>query len=217
VALVSASAAPQQGGFYEQHRRSHQHAFDVDGLIYFRRLDSVVRPYLGTSIEVLRFTSNAIVSASSTGPALPGPIASTRLALRSAVGIDVAMSRSVSFRYSFSETIGGNPISRSLTPPGERGLANFQNLFGIVGRFERCYPLWNSEYGHPGQKIGACSIFSPAIRAWQTRHGFIDRMPPAGGSIATACSNTHNLPPPAFVSTRSSSGPPAASRLTTAE
>ena len=40
-----------------------------------------------------------------------------------------------SFRYSFSETITGNPISARLTPPGERNLANFQNLFGFVRRF----------------------------------------------------------------------------------
>jgi hypothetical protein len=41
----------------------------------------------------------------------------------------------VTFRYSFSETISGNPISPSLTPPGERPLMNFQNLFGFVARF----------------------------------------------------------------------------------
>jgi hypothetical protein len=28
-----------------------------------------------------------------------------------------------------------NPISPSLTPPGERRLANFHDLFGIVGQF----------------------------------------------------------------------------------
>jgi hypothetical protein len=41
----------------------------------------------------------------------------------------------MSFRYSFSETIGGNPISPRLSPPGERNLANFENLFGVVARF----------------------------------------------------------------------------------
>ena len=135
VALVSATAAPARNVFYEQQRRSQQHAFDVDGLIYFRRRDSAVRPYLGTGLEVVRFTSATIVAASSTGIPLPGAIGSTGVALRSAVGIDLGLTKRVNFRYSFSETIGRNPISPVLTPPGERGLANFQNLFGFVYRF----------------------------------------------------------------------------------
>jgi hypothetical protein len=69
----------------------------------------------------------------SSGP--EGEIASTRLALRVAVGIDLAVSDRWSFRYSFSETISGNPISTRLMPPGERNLANFQNLFGVIRRF----------------------------------------------------------------------------------
>jgi hypothetical protein len=35
-------------------------------------------------------------------------------------------------RYSFSESVSGNPISAQLSPPGQRNLANFQNLFGVV-------------------------------------------------------------------------------------
>ena len=136
VALVSSFASPQRGGFFEQHRRSHQHVLDVDGLIYFRRLDSAVRPYLGTGLAVIRFTSDAIISSASSGLEPPAvAIASTRIGLRSHVGIDVSLSDRLSFRYSFSETISGNPISSSLTPPGERRLANFQNLFGLLGRF----------------------------------------------------------------------------------
>lgn len=136
LALVSASAASQGGTFYEQHRASHQHAFDVDFLIYFRALRSGVRPYLGTGLEILRFSSATILGATSNGLTPPaGAIASTHVALRSAVGIDFAVTRAISVRYSFSETIGGNPISPFLTPPGKRGLANFQNLFGVLGRF----------------------------------------------------------------------------------
>jgi hypothetical protein len=60
---------------------------------------------------------------------------STRVVLRVAVGIDLALGDRWSVRYSFSETISGNPISARLTPPGERNLANFQNLFGVVRRF----------------------------------------------------------------------------------
>ena len=64
-----------------------------------------------------------------------GEIRSTHIGLRSHVGIDFRLSRHISFRYSFSETISSNPISPSLTPPGRRQLMNFQNLFGFVGHF----------------------------------------------------------------------------------
>jgi outer membrane protein W len=136
ITLVSSFVTPQGGGFYEQRRHSHQHAVVLDGLIYFRRLDSAVRPYLGTGLSLLHFSSEDIVSSSAHGLAPPiGGIASTRIGLRSHVGVDIRLSRHVSFRYSFSETISRNPISPSLTPPAPRGLANFQNLFGFVGRF----------------------------------------------------------------------------------
>jgi hypothetical protein len=133
ITLVSSSTT---GIFYEQVRRSRQSAAVVDGLIYFRRLESRVRPYLGTGLAVLRFTSDRVVRSASRGLEAPaGEIASTRIGLRSHVGVDVALAPRLVFRYSFSETISTNPISPSLTPPGERRLANFQNLFGLVGRF----------------------------------------------------------------------------------
>jgi hypothetical protein len=136
VTLVSSLVSPQGGGFYEQRRHSHQHAVVLDGLIYFRRLDSAVRPYLGTGVSVLHFSSGDVISTSVQGLAPPaGRIASTRIGLRSHVGIDFRLSRRLIFRYSFSEMISGNPISPSLRPPGRRGLMNFQNLFGFVGRF----------------------------------------------------------------------------------
>lgn len=136
ITLVSSFVTPQGGGFYEQRRHSRQQAVVLDGLIYFRRLDSAVRPYLGTGLSLLHFASDEVVDSSAHGLAPPtGEIASTRIGLRSHVGIDVRLSRHVSFRYSFSETISSNPISPSLTPPAPRGLANFQNLFGFVGRF----------------------------------------------------------------------------------
>jgi outer membrane protein W len=136
VTLVSSFVTQQGGGYYEQRRHSHQHAVVLDGLIYFRRLDSVVRPYLGTGISLLHFSSEDIGSVTAQGLAPPiGDITSTRLGLRSHVGIDVKLSRRVRFRYTFSETISGNPISPSLMPPGQRGLANFQSLFGFVGQF----------------------------------------------------------------------------------
>jgi hypothetical protein len=136
ITLVSSFTTPQGGGFYEQRRHSRQHAIVIDGLIYFRRLDSAVRPYLGTGLSVLHFASGETVAASVHGLIPPaGEIVSTRIGLRSHVGIDLRVSRRLSFRYSFSETISGNPISPALTPPAPRRLANFQNLFGFVGRF----------------------------------------------------------------------------------
>jgi hypothetical protein len=136
LTLFSSFTSPQAGGFYEQARSSSQHALVFDGLIYFRRLDSAIRPYLGTGLSVLHFTSKEGVAFLEQGlMPPPGKLTSTRIGLRSHVGIDVRLSRHIAFRYSFSETISGNPISPSLTPPGKRKLMNFQNLFGFIGRF----------------------------------------------------------------------------------
>lgn len=134
--LVSSLTTPFGGGFYQQQRHSAQHTIVLDGLIYFRRLDSAIRPYLGTGLSLMHFSSRDVVSASSQGLSAPaGEIVSTHLGLRSHVGIDTRLSRRVRFRYSFSETISPNPISPSLMPPGKRGLMNFQNLFGFVTQF----------------------------------------------------------------------------------
>lgn len=136
ITLVSSFTTPNGGGHYEQVRHSEQHAFVLDGLIYFRGLTSAVRPYLGTGLTVVRFSGNDVVSSAAHGLEPPaGDIESTHVGLRSHVGIDFRLSRTVSFRYSFSETISSNPVSPSLTPPGRRGLMNFQNLFGFVARF----------------------------------------------------------------------------------
>ena len=136
LTLISSLVRPQAGGFYESTHVSAQHAFVIDGLLYFRRRDSALRPYLGTGMCVVHFNSRT-VAASATGlvNVAAGQIASTQIALRSAVGIDLWMNRYVALRYSFSETISANPISPHLMPMGERGLANFQNLFGFVARF----------------------------------------------------------------------------------
>jgi hypothetical protein len=61
--------------------------------------------------------------------------ASTDPALRVAVGIDLGTADGWRFRYSFSETINRNPVSAQLSPPAQRNLANFQNLFGAIRSF----------------------------------------------------------------------------------
>lgn len=136
LTLFSSAIAPAGSSFYEQGRESSQHAVVADALVYFRRLGSGVRPYLGTGLAFVRFRSNSAARAIVNGLTPPaGDIASTHVALRSHVGIDFALGRVWSVRYSFSETISGNPISPHLTPPGERGFANFQSLFGVLRRF----------------------------------------------------------------------------------
>jgi opacity protein-like surface antigen len=136
LALFSSVASAEGGRFYEQPRTSRQHAGVVDALMYFRAIGSGIRPYLSTGAGLVRFTSESTWNGVAGGlPSPDGEIASTRLALRVAVGIDLAIGDRWSARYSFSETISGNPISARLTPPGERNLANFQNLFGVIRRF----------------------------------------------------------------------------------
>jgi hypothetical protein len=134
LTLLSAHTSPR-AGFYNQDRDSSQHAVVFDGLIYFRRLDSSIRPYLGTGLSVVHFSSEEGDSQVEGLSPPVGTMRSTHVGLRSHVGIDFRLSRHVIFRYSFSETISGNPISPSLTPPGRRRLMNFQNLFGFVCRF----------------------------------------------------------------------------------
>jgi hypothetical protein len=136
LTLFSSLTAAEGGGFYEQRRNSGQHAVVGDALLYFRALGDGVRPYLSAGVGLLRFGSEPGPGAIASGLGPPeGEIEASRLMLRVAVGIDLAMREQWDFRYSFSESISGNPISARLTPPGERNLANFQNLFGFVRRF----------------------------------------------------------------------------------
>lgn len=136
LTMFSSFTSAEGGGFYEQRRSGTQHAVVGDALLYFRALGSGVRPYLSTGAGVVRFKSESAGGVVESGlPSPDGEIASTRFVLRVAVGIDLAIGDRWSFRYSFSESISGNPISARLTPPGERNLANFQNLFGFIRRF----------------------------------------------------------------------------------
>ena len=69
-------------------------------------------------------------------PVLPQEhFSSVRPAVRIAVGMDVRLADHLALRYSFSETLRHNDISAQLSPPGQRSLANFQHLFGVVFRF----------------------------------------------------------------------------------
>lgn len=132
---LTSSVASQSGlAFYEQPRESAQHSVVADVLLYFRNRRSAVRPYLSIGMGAVHLRSAAGRLTSSHGSLAPPPatFTSTSPGLRVAVGIDLALGRDWSFRYSFSEAIRNNPLSSRLMPPGQRGLANFQNLFGIV-------------------------------------------------------------------------------------
>ena len=135
--LILNSASSNSTTFYQQARNTSQHAVILDFLLYFRRRSSRIRPYLGTGAGFIHLASREerLIAFAGT-PALP-PVnfSSTRPVFRSHVGMDIRIFRKVDFRYSFSESIGKNDISKHLSPPAPRRLANFQNLFGFVVRF----------------------------------------------------------------------------------
>jgi len=137
LTLNSTQAAEGGGVFYEQSRTSAQHAVIGDLLLYFRDRKTWFRPYLSVGSGFVSFTSRekALLALQGT-PRLPAQeFDSTAPALRVAVGMDFALGGGWGLRYSFSETIRSNPISEQLSPPGQRNLANFQNLFGVLKRF----------------------------------------------------------------------------------
>jgi len=133
------SASSNSATFYQEDRKSSQQEVMFNAMIYFRRTDSRIRPYLGTAAGVVHLSSRAgRLVASGGAPVLPpAQFSSTSPAFRAHVGIDLRLMRRLDFRYSFSDTIGSNAISKQLSPPGPRGLENFQNLFGFVVRFHR--------------------------------------------------------------------------------
>jgi hypothetical protein len=135
--LLLNSTSSGSNTFYQQVRTSSQHAAVLDFLIYFRRRNSRIRPYLGTGGGVMHLTSKESQLVRSAGtPTLPPPtFSATRPLFRSHVGIDLRLSHRLDFRYSFSEGLSKNDISKHLSPPAPRRLANFQNLFGFLVRF----------------------------------------------------------------------------------
>jgi hypothetical protein len=107
--LVGSFVTAGGGGFYEQRRTASQHAVVGDALLYVRARGSGIRPYLSTGVGVVRFAS---ASARGEGRASAAcrrhSVVSPRTARRR--GIDLVMRARWTFRYSFSETISGNPI-----------------------------------------------------------------------------------------------------------
>lgn len=136
MTLFSALATGESNRFYQQPRTSSQHALVGDVLVYFRERASRVRPYLSGGLGVVRLESARDGTPIDAGLSAPAPsFTSTDIMLRVAVGVDVPVGQGWGIRYSFSESIGPNPISSQLDPPGTRGLMNFQNLVGVIRAF----------------------------------------------------------------------------------
>lgn len=137
LTFVSSSISPEGSTFYQQGRSSSQTSAIADVLVFFRERGSRLRPYLSTGVGLVHVQSSVQNVNFSSGPsvAAAGDFSANTAGLRVAVGIDVKLAAGFSLRYSFSETISANPISDHLSPPGQRALKNFQNLWGFVKIF----------------------------------------------------------------------------------
>jgi len=137
VTFTSAKFSSSGQATYQEDRSSSQQSAIGDLLLYFRKRKSFARPYLSVGAGFVRLTSTQTQITSLIGPAIlpPRKFTATRPALRVAVGIDLALHKHWSFRYSFSEALSANPLADQLSPPGQSSLKNFQNLFGFVRSF----------------------------------------------------------------------------------
>ena len=136
VTLVSSFPEPTTLSFYQVPVSSTQNAFVGDVLVYFRERGSRIRPYLSQGGGLVHIRSHPNGNTLSRGNlSLPGVSASTALTSRTAVGLDVRLRSAWFFRYTFGENISRNPIGAQLSPPAQRLLKNFQNLWGIYRTF----------------------------------------------------------------------------------
>ena len=136
LTLVSIRTTGTTTSVFEQRRTSTQQMVVGDILVYFRRRGDRVRPYLSAGAGVVRFESQLDQTLAARGTVPPGPtLTDVRATLRIAVGLDLRTGGGWTLRYSFSESLSGNPVSEELAPSGQRNLANFQNLVGVVRSF----------------------------------------------------------------------------------
>ena len=135
VTSAAFSNGTQQG--YHETRRSSQQSAIADVLVYFRKRDSRLRPYLSVGTGFVHFASSQerIEQVVGTPDLPPQRFGSNMIAFHVPVGMDVNLGKGWVFRYTFSETLSKNPVSNQLSPPGQHSLKNFQNLFGFVRRF----------------------------------------------------------------------------------
>ena len=136
LTLVSTRATAGGTALSEQTWESAQHAIVGDVLLYFRSRTSRFRPYLSAGVGLVRFASDRTRDGLVVMTTPPEPEFSDQHAtVRVAVGLDVSAGEDWLVRYSFSESVSGNSVSARLSPKGERNLANFQNLVGLVRVF----------------------------------------------------------------------------------
>jgi hypothetical protein len=122
---------------YQETRNSSQQGVIVDVLVYFRRRDSPLRPFLSVGTGFVHFGSSREQFQQVVGTPDPPSqrFGSNMIALHVPVGIDLNLGKGWIFRYTFSETLSKNPVSDRLSPPGQHSLKNFQNLFGFIRQF----------------------------------------------------------------------------------
>ena len=137
LTLVSTAFGAAGISQYQETRSSRESGAILDLLGYMRARGDRVRPYLscGTGLEHFSSSLQTVELTSGSLPLPPPQFSANHIALRVAVGIDFRIARRWAFRYSFSDTITSNPISRQLDPPGQRGMEGFQNLFGLTWHF----------------------------------------------------------------------------------
>ena len=137
LTLSATSISPRGETLYQEARNSSEQSVLGNLLLYFRNRRSWARPYLSVGTGIVRFQSKEVgISALTGSPTLPPPeFNCVAAALRVAVGIDMTIHGRWAFRYTFGETIRDNPVSAVLSPPGQRNLATFQNLFGVVRKW----------------------------------------------------------------------------------
>jgi hypothetical protein len=136
VAFFAALGTPTGNRFYEQPHSTIHHTFIGDVLVYFRERSSRIRPYLSGGLGLLHLSSegrSGLIDGGLRPP--PATFTTTDFTTRVAVGADVPVGHGWGIRYSFSENLGPNPLSRQLDPQGRRGLMNFQNLVGVMRTF----------------------------------------------------------------------------------
>lgn len=137
VAMLGSRVEAGRETLYEQARRTSQHNGAVDVLLHFRNRSSFARPFLSAGMGIMAFRSEAKELRVARGdPEIPPPeFRAVKPGLRVAAGIDLMFGGGWGVRYAFLETIQANPVSARLSPRGQRGMANFQNLFSVVKYF----------------------------------------------------------------------------------
>ncbi|MGH9659872.1 MAG: outer membrane beta-barrel protein [Bryobacteraceae bacterium] len=128
LALTSVEVAGGAERSFDRRYTALHHTIAGELMLYFRPRSNFARPYLSAGPGVAHLSS-------AERQLTPRNFSASDFCFRVAVGIDIKLRGGAAFRYSFAETIQNNPVSAQLSPPGQRKLANFQNLFGIAWRF----------------------------------------------------------------------------------